>query len=75
MSTELRGAGPAFPYDELNDDGTPHIQWSGMTLRDYFAAKVMQGFASDPEIKAGRGMIAEFAYAWADAMIAERNKP
>jgi len=48
----------------------------GMTLRDYFAAKAMQGLlsASNPLV-ANIGGIAKAAYDMADAMLAERNKP
>lgn len=49
---------------------------SGLTLRDYFAAKAMQsyiacsGFSGSPSAEA----IASYAYRDADAMIAEREK-
>lgn len=48
----------------------------GMTLRDYFAAKAMQGFASDCEAtwKKGRAGMAEDAYEWADAMLKARKQ-
>jgi hypothetical protein len=47
---------------------------TGMTLRDYFAAKAIQGLISEPSIQ---GTIEEFAhraYAIADAMIKARGK-
>ena len=47
----------------------------GMTLRDYFAAKAMGGFAADPNYGAEPERMAEYAYKWADAMLAERKKP
>jgi len=54
--------GPAFPF------GTAY---AGMTLRDYFAAKAMQGLMDAampmPEI-------AETAYDMADAMLKAREK-
>ena len=67
MSNTDKG-GPAFPYvcDADSDYGV------GMTLRDYFAAKVMQGLLSDSLVL---GTPAEFslrAYAVADAMLKER---
>jgi len=37
--------GPAFPI--VHPDGAG-VQYYGMTLRDYFAAKAMQGFCADP---------------------------
>jgi hypothetical protein len=64
--------GPAFPHP-LGWRRDPEIS-DGMTLRDYFAAKAMQGllFARNPVIT-NIGGIAEAAYAMADAMLAERN--
>ena len=68
--------GPAFPmlgYVE-NGEWEPYSQFTGITLRDYFAAKAMQGMyansCDDYEFKG----VAEAAYRTADAMIAERNK-
>jgi hypothetical protein len=46
-----------------------------MTLRDYFAAQAMQGFATNPDWGFPDGAIgmAVTAYAWADAMLKERK--
>jgi hypothetical protein len=62
--------GPAFPHY-----GGAGWMGPGMTLRDYFAAKAMQGLLSarNPVIT-NIGGIAEAAYEMADAMLAERNK-
>jgi len=69
--------GPAFPFvcDADFDYGT------GMTLRDYFAAKAMQGFVMDDLVCRDAETefdwyknIAEAAYKTADAMLKERNK-
>lgn len=46
----------------------------GMTLRDYFAAKAMQGVLSSPTDPASFEAVGVFAYKVADAMLAERNK-
>lgn len=51
----------------------------GMTLRDYFAAKAMQGFCSLTEDGSSEPMMgaadtAKAAYNYADAMLAEREK-
>lgn len=64
--------GPAFPHhftpDSIGD-------CSGMTLRDYFAAKAMQGMLSAPYNAASdQYMTARDAYAVADAMLKEREK-
>lgn len=69
--------GPAFP---LHSEIRPALdkEWCGMTLRDYFAAKAMQGIMAgrfpimlefDAEHK-----VAEAAYIQADAMIKARNQ-
>jgi hypothetical protein len=54
---------PAFPSPNMN---------TGMTLRDYFAAKAMQGMmveVHDPDCN----YIAEVSYRMADAMMAARS--
>lgn len=64
---------PAFPIP-LNPGSSyqGHAECDGMTLRDYFAAKALQGLLS------GRNYIAEInvrlAYEYADAMLKEREK-
>ena len=62
---------PAFPFHETGESG----QRTGMTLRDYFAAKAMQGFAADLNASWSNGTVgmAEHAYQWADAMLKARN--
>ena len=61
--SDINEGGPAFPgYGE-----------TGMTLRDYFAAKAMQGFAADPDTTGSAEIIAKVAYQWADAMIKARE--
>lgn len=65
------GGGTAFPlvYDD-ETKGTREIH-AGMTMRDWFAGKAMQGLMDAampmPEI-------AQAAYQMADAMLKERNK-
>ena len=66
--------GPAFPFvcDADFDYGT------GMTLRDYFAAKAMQGMLANPKLHeqilaAGQSWIEESAWKVADAMLKERG--
>ena len=61
MSKET--GGPAFPI--------PHYT-HGMTLRDYFAAKAMQGWIVS-NVEASNKQFAEAAYEMADAMLAERG--
>ena len=75
--TPLSDGGPAFP---LHNHGaqTLGMHLSGMTLRDYFAAKAMQGIMNgrypimyEPD---AQHKVAEGAYIQADAMLAARNK-
>jgi len=69
MST-INDGGPAFPLKEpLSSDH------EGMTLRDYFAAKAMQGWLSNPgpsdeTIHA----VAQWSYRVADAMLKARSQ-
>lgn len=73
MSDDLNRVEMAFPVSTI--DG--YTQY-GMTLRDYFAAKAMQGIC----VNVGRNGfelismsgIAEYAYELADAMLKARNK-
>ena len=78
MSTPINDGGPAFPVaDTIHTDGQVQFGFNGMTLRDYFAAKAMQGdIASmeahnDPQDAAHH--IAKRAYAVADAMLKARE--
>jgi len=59
---------PAFP---LHNHGTQTLgmHFTGMTLRDYFAAKAMQEFIGVLSLKDGTIK----AYEWADAMMKERE--
>ena len=46
--------------------------YNGMTLRDYFAAKAMQGLLAS-DVYAPKDKFAENAYAMADAMLEARK--
>lgn len=67
MSAQNTG-GPAFPATAYNDEG--HMP-QGMTLRDYFAAKAMQGLLSSTKCDDAE-IIAKDAYAMADVMLKAR---
>lgn len=56
----------AFPNPHLTDQ-------VGMTLRDYFAAKAMQGLLAS-EVNAPLKTFAKQAYTMADAMMEARNE-
>ena len=68
--------GSAFPVTPTDKSGQIAPTECGMTLRDYFAAKAMQGmFAADtPESSIHEEQKAKFAYQMADLMIKERSK-
>lgn len=81
MSTTNTG-GPAFPRPFSVDDADPDISYPahmGMSLRDYFAAKAMQGLLANPKLqqhitKVGQSWIEDSSYAWADAMLKAREQ-
>jgi|APGre2960657404_1045060.scaffolds.fasta_scaffold360767_2 hypothetical protein len=60
----LHTGGPAFPVGN----------YYGSTLRDYFAAKAMQGLVSDPDLVLDAIQTAQLSYKYADAMLEARNK-
>lgn len=70
------------PIPDLDQSTKPQDTWafpnppySGMTLRDYFAAKAMQSYIQHPSADRGRpGQIAEWAYKTADEMLLRRPK-
>ena len=69
--SEIKTGGPAFPTND--------VCYNGMTLRDYFAAKAMQGMLANPKLqeqilKAGQSWIEESAWAVADAMLKTRGQ-
>ncbi len=80
---KANNGGPAFPCHWRNQpNDAPQVM--GMTLRDYFAAKVMQGLLSNSalmerayqlrDVKEIVHNSAAEAYEMADVMLAEREK-
>lgn len=63
---------------ELIDTSARPVKASEMTLRDYFAAKAMQGFVASIGVVGGiaptESDMARYSYELADAMIQEREK-
>lgn len=68
----------AFPVShsiDINWQKEPKAEYCGMTLRDYFAAKAMQGLiASNTNAIFDPKIVAESAYAIANAMLKEREE-
>jgi hypothetical protein len=61
---------PAFP---VQFQGTTEPSLSGMTLRDYFAAKAMQEWLVETSEEISVTQIANFSYEMADAMLKARE--
>lgn len=79
----IRDGGLAFPEVKTRKHYVTDIDVhsvGGMSLRDYFAAKAMQGLLADHVARIEGlnltpvGLIASYSYAIADAMLAERAK-
>jgi hypothetical protein len=75
--SNINTGGPAFPppFDVvLMAALTPQTGALGMTLRDYFAAKAMQTLLLDDSYDfSDRDLIAQKAYAYADALLKARE--
>ena len=68
--TERNNGGPAFPAMHFDLTDNEH----GMTLRDYFAAKALQGMLAENGGGAAHNIdLAKFAYWIADAMLEARK--
>lgn len=66
--------GPAFPTENERQTGPNSYHYAGMTLRDYFAAKYLEGYMANPNVEFNtRQEAAEQAYAMADAMLKARE--
>ena len=70
--SDTKTGGPAFPTTKpLDSWGDPN---QGMTLRDYFAAKAMQGLLAGSLKSVVLGVIAGDCYKMADAMLKAREQ-
>ena len=71
----------AFARPHSEDKDFIHFAQAGMTLRDYFAAKALQGLLSNPKLQAkilaeggcASGWIESSAWAFADEMLKARG--
>jgi len=81
MKKEIETCGPAFPRPHSEPQHFGAIAQDGMTLRDYFAAKAMQGICSDNTTQKSDDEtyeyfaknVADSSYIFADAMLSARN--
>ena len=83
IKKKVDDGGSAFPKPTTYAPDFSEIQYGcyGMSLRDYFAGQVMGHFIKEdidhaflPYLKKHLSALARTAYAYADAMIDERNK-
>jgi hypothetical protein len=73
--------GPAFPCDRIQA-GNHVVCSDGISTRDYFAAKAMQGLLANPKLSetilkhggAHGGWIEDSAWAFADSMLKVREE-
>jgi hypothetical protein len=77
--SEIKTGGLAFPsagavFKGPNGQGMANEASFGMTLRDYFAAKAMQGLIAGTLESSDTGLIARDCYALADAMLKARDQ-
>jgi hypothetical protein len=78
MSEEKTG-GPAFPQSGVCDatGDAYNSEWlggTGLSIRDYFAAKALQGMLADSRmVNTTYGEYARKAYTFADQMLETRN--
>lgn len=84
MNDKIKDGGPAFPvsttqspYTDFGNyghqDGNTTWQFGGMTLRDYFAAKAMQGLCANSEYGVTNEKMVDEAYYIADLMLEARE--
>lgn len=66
---------PAFPCKQYDENGESELK-SGISIRDYFAAKAMEVFISQKTAfqYEDQLVIARCSYQMADAMLTEREK-
>ena len=76
-SVEVPVVNPAaFPQQPVSPEGKPTAPIPGMTLRDYFAAKAMNGiimnYESDEHFHPNEVWLSEVSFSIADAMLKAR---
>jgi len=73
MSKQIDNGGAAFPHKDWDACIKSQRLDTGMTLRDYFAAAALNGFATNSETIASERELAEWSYSIADEMIKARK--
>jgi len=73
--SEQDDGGPAFPQVEYKQ-GIPYMTIPGLSMRDYFAAKALQGLLanrSDGTVPDSIDGIVSFSWRYADSMLKARD--
>lgn len=71
----MKDGGPAFAAGAYEHNSGGHLAWQdGMSLRDYFAAKAMQGLMASPVDPESMEVAAKWSYNLADAMLKAREE-
>jgi len=84
VSKTIDDGGPAFPETRWEDLTHQEMQWTGMTLRDWFAGQAVTGWLASPEsdkllqrcegnLEDALNRMSQASYMLADAMIATRK--
>lgn len=78
MTYIINDGGPAFPCEEekiSSFSGCSYLyQYTGMSIRDYFAAAALTSLLEGIKPHRTPENVADWAYKYADAMLAERDK-
>jgi hypothetical protein len=68
--SKINDGGPAFPVPGLMHDET----FNGLSMRDYFAAKALQGFCAGAQAGDDIDELPDLVYMLADAMLRRREQ-
>ena len=72
--SNINNGGPAFPCENIRTPDGGVIVSDGMAMRDYFAAKAMQGLLACEVEGVSTKAVATAAYFMADAMLRARSE-
>lgn len=82
MAGERKDGGPAFPTEHVDTgyESQPYVPSPGMSLRDWFAGQALNGIIASSANPAATSVpipsdAVKSAFAYADAMLAESEKP
>jgi hypothetical protein len=71
---EIKDGGPAFPATQYANGISPTGHSVGISMRDYFAAKALEGYLVAPDLGWDYAEVATASYKMADEMLKAREK-